>query len=386
MSRPSPRGDGWLSAADQRAVLSIIRLAYEGIRDFGAWPQMLAKLRDLFRARDACLVRTPLGQPASPLFIFENIDPDLAKVYRESWSAPPRNPVVTAALQRGWGRVFMSDEIVPWQQLERTEFYEVFRRPRGVRWEMGMTALRDNDSRRFVTVNRSRTQPRYGKREQAIAEILGPHVVEALRQHALLELERRHVASLGLALESVSDAVLMIEKDGGLHPLNAVAERLLAAERLEAHRPVASQQPRSPLAALVSEVARFERLLAGDLAVSSRSASLRRVVLLASGRYRVDGTVRFEDGLVVAAILVVREAPTEVDLDAATSATRWSLSRREVSVLRGVVQGQGTPELCRDLGITPETLKTHLRHLFEKVGVRNRPELIVTVLRGAGTV
>lgn len=383
--RPRPTA-GRLSATDQRAVLSVVRLAYEGIHDRSIWSDMLVQARDLFHARDASLVRTPLAQSASPLFLFAGIDPGLTKVYREHWNAPPYNPALTAALKKGWDRVFTTDEFIPWQEVERTDFYEVFRRPRAVRWEMGMAALRDPLSRCFMTLNRGRTQPRYGSRERALAEILGPHVVEALRQDARAELERRRYGSLRLALESLTDAALMIENDGGLRPLNPAAERLLAAEHLRPLRPVAAQQPRNPLAAVATDVLRFERLLAGDLTMASRSASLRRVVSLASGRYRVDASVRFEHGLVAAAVLHVREAPAEVDFDAATSMTRWALSPREVSVLRGLVRGQRTAELCRELGIAPETLKSHLQHLFDKVGVRNRSELIVAVLRGAGAV
>lgn len=53
-----------------------------------------------------------------------------------------------------------------------------------------------------------------------------------------------------------------------------------------------------------------------------------------------------------------------------------SLSEREVEVLQQVAAGATNREVARALFISESTVKTHLAHLFEKLGVDNRTALV----------
>ena len=52
------------------------------------------------------------------------------------------------------------------------------------------------------------------------------------------------------------------------------------------------------------------------------------------------------------------------------------LSPRECELLALLASGRSNKELARDLGISPNTVKTHLARLFEKLGVGRRIEAI----------
>lgn len=54
----------------------------------------------------------------------------------------------------------------------------------------------------------------------------------------------------------------------------------------------------------------------------------------------------------------------------------WDLSDREQEVLRLVQQGLSNREVARQLTISPNTVKTHLRAIFDKSGFRTRVALI----------
>jgi DNA-binding CsgD family transcriptional regulator len=53
-----------------------------------------------------------------------------------------------------------------------------------------------------------------------------------------------------------------------------------------------------------------------------------------------------------------------------------SLTARERSILELVAQGQSNKEMGRTLSISPETVKTHLEHVFGKLGVERRAQAI----------
>jgi two-component system, NarL family, response regulator len=56
--------------------------------------------------------------------------------------------------------------------------------------------------------------------------------------------------------------------------------------------------------------------------------------------------------------------------------TRVQLTPRELTTLRLMADGQANKEIAGTLGISERTVKTHLGHLFEKLGVTSRTEAI----------
>ena len=62
------------------------------------------------------------------------------------------------------------------------------------------------------------------------------------------------------------------------------------------------------------------------------------------------------------------------------AAARPQLSPRELEVLRLVAAGRSNPEIARELFIGEATVKTHLLHAFEKLGVSDRTRAVTLAL------
>ncbi|HEX7088186.1 MAG TPA: response regulator transcription factor [Vicinamibacterales bacterium] len=60
---------------------------------------------------------------------------------------------------------------------------------------------------------------------------------------------------------------------------------------------------------------------------------------------------------------------------------RVQLTPRELTTLRLMADGQSNKEIAVTLGISERTVKTHLGHLFEKLGVTSRTEAIKVAAR-----
>lgn len=57
------------------------------------------------------------------------------------------------------------------------------------------------------------------------------------------------------------------------------------------------------------------------------------------------------------------------------------LSRREQEVLRLIVDGQSNPQIAETLHLSTNTIKTHVRSIFNKLGVEHRLQAAVFALR-----
>lgn len=64
-----------------------------------------------------------------------------------------------------------------------------------------------------------------------------------------------------------------------------------------------------------------------------------------------------------------------------SDAARASLSPRELEVLTLLAEGLGNAEIGHTLGISPETVQTHVRNLMGKLAVRSRLEAVALALR-----
>ena len=57
------------------------------------------------------------------------------------------------------------------------------------------------------------------------------------------------------------------------------------------------------------------------------------------------------------------------------------LTKREVATVRLAVEGLSNREIAGQLGLTEHTIKNYLFRIFDKLGVSNRVELVLSCLR-----
>ena len=110
-------------------------------------------------------------------------------------------------------------------------------------------------------------------------------------------------------------------------------------------------------------------LQAGALGVVRKTASTD--ALLECIRAVASGNTWMEEG-----VLQEPEHPVR--------GTRSSLTARELQVVELVEQGLKNRDIAACLGIRPGTVKIHLKHIFEKTGIRGRYGLALSGLKEKG--
>ncbi len=66
----------------------------------------------------------------------------------------------------------------------------------------------------------------------------------------------------------------------------------------------------------------------------------------------------------------------------AATSDQYNLSKRELEILELLAKGHRYKEIANDLGISFDTVRSHLRNIYEKLQVSSRTEAVVKFLNG----
>jgi len=84
-----------------------------------------------------------------------------------------------------------------------------------------------------------------------------------------------------------------------------------------------------------------------------------------------------ESGLFVTTPALLLQALGEVEIAEIATPGDWSvLTGRQREIVRWAARGMSNKQIARQLRISPETVKSHLQHAFQRGGVHNRMELV----------
>lgn len=79
-----------------------------------------------------------------------------------------------------------------------------------------------------------------------------------------------------------------------------------------------------------------------------------------------------------------REGEESVEARCARAARTYDLTRREEEILALLLQGRTRSEIARELYVSGDTVKTHIRNLYRKTGVAGKDELVAALDAGGG--
>jgi DNA-binding NarL/FixJ family response regulator len=155
-------------------------------------------------------------------------------------------------------------------------------------------------------------------------------------------------------------AVIILDKTFGIHAIMDCLKRLRAAGYAIA--PVV-------WGLNIAEAEALRMLQAGALGVVRKTATTD--ALLECIRAAASGNTWMEAGVLQEPERSVRGA-------------RSNLTARELQVVELVEQGLKNRDIAQNLGIRPGTVKIHLKHIFEKTGIRGRYGLALSGLKEKG--
>jgi DNA-binding CsgD family transcriptional regulator/PAS domain-containing protein len=281
--------------------------------------------------------------------VFLNMNPDNLACYERYYQfCDP----ITPALQKR-RRATLVCEIMPQEELEKTEFFNDFLMADGLHHGINVYAYDGDLNIGDLRIWRARHRPEFGTREALLLDTVLPHFRNALRNARALAAVRGQ-ANMWHDLMDKTPAALFLFDDAG---------RLVYR-----NRNAAAVENEISNEAYASFYGFVRSLRDRDLSRAQWGPFFLSVLRLTSPHNTRPHT----------AVLAQRSNPEKVD--EAYLRRKYRLSPREAEIALLVCKGLTDPEIASVLGIAFSTVRTHLKHLFMKLDVTTRSEMIHALL------
>jgi DNA-binding CsgD family transcriptional regulator len=363
----------------QSRYAALIASIYEAATDFGQWPEAL---RLIARAYDApAVVFAGFGRRTCD---FWHMAPDVDPVQMERYTSHFHriNPLRRIAVSAAPGTVLTDAMMIPRREFERTEFFNDFLVPQAFGSMLGATVHADGDWRSHIVVQRWRE---FDAADIALQRRLAPHLLRAAQLNCRLAALDMRCAAEAEMLDRLEVGAVLVDAESRVLFANREAERLIQRSgSLRVTGGVLRARSASDTANLHAYVTGC-RERRGDVVAGGGSLSLR----VARDRPAM-GVLVLPLRAERSAFLPVRRPAAIIFLTdpgrlpaplAQRAQQQYGLTRAEVLFALEIIKGDGIQACADRLGISKSTARTHLSHIFQKVGVRRQAELVRLFVR-----
>ncbi len=357
-------------------ILRVTERLYAAVATPEHWSPALEAVADLLHGSHAILTTHGDGRVDRPFIASARVDEgDLARLFSAE-GARLIGPLF-AALPVGPAT---RQEIVSDADFAPSAAYNEIIRPMNGFYSVN---LRQEGAAPFIlTVCRPQRADAFDSADVAALRLLAPHLAVAVELHAHLRAVELGHAGLARLLDRLGNGVILT--DGSAHPsmINDRAAHIIAEADgltvdpagLAASTPAATQQLRDAIAAMGRDAAIEPQRLQLD-----RPSGRLPLLLTVLPIWRLDATVPGIGPARMAVFITEPDAP--LTIDRAIVAETFRLTRRESDIVLLLAEGISRDMIASRLGLGRGTVREHLRHVFEKTGVRSQPAL-VALLRG----
>ncbi|HME20986.1 MAG TPA: hypothetical protein VKI44_06435 [Acetobacteraceae bacterium] len=312
--------------------------------------------------------------------------PHYFKIYLEKYGKI--NPVFPGVIFFDVERPVAVPDVISCEEFVRTRFFREWLAPQSLMDGLFSNLEKGATSCALFTAMRHASQGPVDDRMRRRFELITPHVRRSMLIGKVIDLHRVEAATLADSLDELASGMFIVDSTGRIIHANASAHRLIAeADVLRATN--------GRIATLDLQCTRhllevFTAALAGDAAVGRGGIAMpltartgeryvAHVLPLTSGARRKAGV-----SYSATAAMFIRRAALDLPSPPEALATEFKLTPAEVRVLFAVVEIGGVPEVAPVLGISDQTVKSHLHRVYEKTATKRQADLVKLVASYSG--
>lgn len=355
----------------------LLRLVYAGAHDTPPWKPFLLALEQALQVDAATLV---LRQPTigdEGVLISVDTDRDLERTYRLGrYSDDPFLNIVP-------GYVYTLEDVISEAELHRTAYYRELMAPDGVEQMMALNVIGEFHGIAKLRLARRRGNRRYGIVDKSFCARLAPHLAHAVSHYGRITIPALEHLVYGTALEQMAIGIVILRDDNRVLCMNSRASLLLGRSgALSIH----DGELRAVDAALQRRILECSRSVRAAWRGGRDGAAGAFNVPCSDSRDSLQVLVRaiplpeyhYSRGSIGLA-LFIGSARERRPLSAEVVARLFGLSPAESVVVLALAEGASPAEAARTLGVAVSTVRSQLRSIYAKTGVRRQADLVSLV-------
>jgi DNA-binding CsgD family transcriptional regulator len=356
----------------------IIDQVYSCVLEPERWPGLLKMISSRGEnAGSSIVVYDRWGAGRSRVFE-DGADQSHLRVYFEKLAAMKLMPGGKPHL-RSVGDVTTLTMLCGEQESLEHDFYVRWIKPSGFRDMIGVLVLKSGKRLAWFSVARTEIQSSYREADLEFMDWLSPHICRAFTMADVFELQAVRIGQLERTVDTLSVGVFLADSRGITYMNNSAKKLIDQGHTLKLKN--------NRLSAAKSRTA--------DMLANAISASLNGLAPVKIGSHTVaipndegggllasvlplnwqQGRNPFT-GIAGSAAIFIQDTTQPLPFPGAAFAKLYGLTPTEMRVCFELAQGVSPPELVEILGVSANTIKTHLKHIFAKTGVTRQGELI----------
>jgi DNA-binding CsgD family transcriptional regulator len=367
----------------EESILDLIGHVYDASIVPSEWSTFLKKFSDMQRGAAIAMVAHNEADKTGEISYSVHCD----AAWQESYARHFGETDIFVDRLRERGKdvgVWQGQNLIDGCDLTQSEFYNDWLEPQGMFHTVHCLALRESNKVVTLRAGRAKSLGRFSATELRAWELLLPHIRRSVHIQKLnTELaSARNVMDGGLSRRSVG--LILTKADGMIADTNGFADDLLTkADGLT-----------SRFGKLVidkkREQDRLEILINGAVGITlthAHSGGGFLNVSRPSGRepYKVLVTpapeaMPFLEKQGTAAAIYILDPEKDVELNLRELQELFGLTFAESNVAASIVKGMDVNETAAALNITRNTVRTHLKRVFEKSGTKRQSQLVLKIL------
>ena len=365
-------------------LYALIAALHDGVVEDELWLAALDRLSDVFGGAALFLGTTQRSGSGFELS-GHRVDPQWIELVNGELAGHDANPIfatVSQALRSDPIGTVMQPMILS-RRLEPDAYHSspVYKHaiaPAGHEHAMVVVLMAESASALSLTLVRPAAMGDFGEADAQLARAVGPHILGALKLRHQFALAR----SGAMMLDRFDQAVVLLSGTGHVVHMNNEAERLI-------HERDGLIVERGELRGGYPADTQRLRQLIGEADRAARGASLqgRQTSRLTRPSGRADLIVRalpvapvvastFGAGELATIGLFIHDPERREEPVEELIRDGLGLSQAEAAVAARVWEGDSVSEAAAQLGLSPNTVKTHLKSVFEKTGVDRQSTLV----------
>ena len=352
---------------------------YKAASDPAAWEPFLQDLAGRTSATAAALVIYDSSEASYVLSRSWEFSPEATKLYGEHYGA--LDVWAHEALSKRGSSVLNSEALYPLQRLKRREMYNDYLAPFGL--EHGLFTVVENTGSRLASVSLFRNSCRTEFREpdRAILEFLLPHIQQAVKLHFEFSKLKAESHGIAAALDALCGGVIFLGLDGRVLFMNRtasamVSERdglLASASGMRAEQQSESAQLNKFVGDAVAAATGKGFNAGGTVLVSRRARPPLKVQISPIRNAGIESPQR------ISAVAFISD-PLQRRPQHESLRARYALTPAETRVALLLADGQSPQAITQIVGVTENTVRTQIKSIYWKTGVKRQAELVRLLL------